>query len=145
VPVEGDDPFGACRDLWRARGRHFLSDRSARPQDRRGGAAQDDRAAAAGSRGGGGAFGSWIKGGKGGAGNWGWWAVLSREGPGRFVGLVPRSSERRRGLRRDAGRHTRRMVLGGRGRSGGVRAVQGRHRLFRRRQTVYAQPARQRP
>lgn len=27
VPVEGDDPFGACRHLWRARGRYLLSDR----------------------------------------------------------------------------------------------------------------------
>ena len=29
VPVEGDDPFGACRDLWRAGGRYLLSDRPA--------------------------------------------------------------------------------------------------------------------
>jgi [protein-PII] uridylyltransferase len=30
VPVEGDDPFGACRDVWRARGRHLLPHRSDR-------------------------------------------------------------------------------------------------------------------
>ena len=33
VPVEGDDPFGACRDLWRARGRYLLCHRPDRRQD----------------------------------------------------------------------------------------------------------------
>ena len=33
VPVEGDDPFRACRHLWRARGRHLLRHRPDRRPD----------------------------------------------------------------------------------------------------------------
>ena len=64
--------------------------------------------------------------------------------PDALTRLVSRASQYRPGLRRLGRGHAGRMVLGSGGRPGRVRAVHGDDRLFRRRQAMDAQPARQR-